>query len=97
MSRPGEFELIERYFAPISSSGSFGLRDDAAMIAVPDGMRLVVTQDAVASGIHFLSDDPPETIAAKALRVNLSDLAAKGAAPSGFSLALGLPSDRSGT
>lgn len=93
MARPGEFELIERYFAPLSGEGSFGLKDDAALIDVPDGMELAVTQDAIAAGIHFLASDPPDAIARKALRVNLSDLAAKGATPTQFSLALGLPSD----
>ena len=90
-SRPGEFELIARHFAPLAgSAGAFGLRDDAALLDVTPGSRLVVTQDAVAAGVHFFADDPPELIARKALRVNLSDLAAKGARPTGFSLALGL-------
>lgn len=89
-ARPGEFELIERYFAPLSAEGSFGLADDAAMIRVTPGKALAVTQDAIAAGVHFFPDDPPDTIARKALRTNLSDLAAKGATPAGFSLALGL-------
>ncbi|MEZ5872636.1 MAG: thiamine-phosphate kinase [Nitratireductor sp.] len=90
-SRPGEFEIIARYFAPLAgSAGAFGLRDDAALLDVTPGARLVVTQDAVAAGIHFFADDPPELVAKKALRVNLSDLSAKGARPTGFSLALGL-------
>jgi len=91
--RPGEFELIERYFAPLSGPGAFGLKDDAALLKVRPGRAIVVTQDAIAAGIHFFADDPPASIAAKALRVNLSDLAAKGATPVSFSLALGLPPD----
>jgi thiamine-monophosphate kinase len=93
MARPGEFELIERYFAPMAGDGSFGLRDDAALLSAAPGSSLVVTQDAIAAGIHFFADDPPASIARKALRVNLSDLAAKGARPLAFSLALGLPGD----
>jgi thiamine-monophosphate kinase len=92
-ARPGEFELIARYFAPLSGKGSFGLLDDAALVKVTPGKALAVTQDAIAAGVHFLSDDPPGTIAKKALRVNLSDLAAKGAVPMAFSLALGLHPD----
>lgn len=89
--RPGEFELIARYLAPISGPGAFGLLDDAAAIAPPPGCDLVVTKDALVAGKHFFADDPPDTIARKALRVNLSDLAAKGATPLGFLLALALP------
>ena len=91
--RPGEFELIEGYFAPLAGRGAFGLKDDAALMKVRPGRALVVTQDAIAAGVHFFADDPPESVAAKVLRVNLSDLAAKGAKPVSFSLALGLPPD----
>ena len=93
MARPGEFELIERYFAPLSAEGSFNLIDDAALLEIAPGRKLVLTQDAIAENIHFLPDDPPHLVAAKALRVNLSDLVAKGAVPKGFSLALGLHPD----
>lgn len=92
-ARPGEFELIAAYFAPLSGEGSFGLLDDAALVRVTPGKALVMTQDAIAAGVHFLRDDDPSSIARKALRVNLSDLAAKGATPSAFSLALGLHED----
>jgi thiamine-monophosphate kinase len=92
-ARPGEFELIARYFAPLSGEGSFGLADDAALVVVTPGKSLAMTQDAIAAGVHFFPDDPPRTIAMKALRVNLSDLAAKGAVPRAFSLALGLHPD----
>src|SRR5580692_4469249 len=91
--RPGEFELIAQLFAPLSHSapGAFGLTDDAATIAPPPGEELVVTTDALVEGVHFLSDDPPGTIAKKSLRMNLSDLAAKAAAPLAYLLALSLP------
>lgn len=87
--RPGEFSLIERYFAPFADADAFGLRDDAALLT-PTGNDMAITQDALAAGVHFLADDPPALIAKKALRVNLSDLAAKGAVPRAISLALGL-------
>lgn len=91
--RPGEFELIAAYFAPLAGEGSFGLLDDAALVRVTPGKALAMTQDATAAGVHFLREDDPASIARKALRVNLSDLAAKGAVPSAFSLALGLHDD----
>ena len=83
--------LIARFFAPIAGPGGLGLRDDAALIAPPPGHDLVVTVDALVAGGHFFPDDPPAGIALKALAVNLSDLAAKGADPLGFTLALALP------
>lgn len=91
--RLGEFELIKRYLAPLSrqAAGSFNLTDDAAIIAVPPGAELVVTTDAMIENIHFLARDGAERIARKLLRVNLSDLAAKGAEPLGYQLVLGLP------
>jgi len=86
----GEDNLIARYFKPLATDpGAFGLTDDAAVLAA-SGSDLVVTTDAIVEGVHFLGDDPPETIAKKALRVNLSDLAAKGAVPAGFVLTLAL-------
>ncbi len=91
-SKYGEFALIADLFAPLAKTpGAFGLTDDAATLAVPRGHELVVTADALVAGVHFFEDDPPETIARKALRVNLSDLAAKGAVPIGYLLALSLP------
>jgi thiamine-monophosphate kinase len=93
MARPDEDGLIARYLAPIAGAGGLGLLDDAALVAVPPGHELVVTADAVVAGIHFLPDDPPASIARKALGVNLSDLAAKGADPLGFMLVLALPDD----
>jgi thiamine-monophosphate kinase len=86
----GEDSLIARYFRPLATdSGAFGLIDDAALLNYEDN-DLVVTTDAIVEGVHFLPDDPPDTIARKALRVNLSDLAAKGAVPAGFVLTLAL-------
>lgn len=86
----GEESLIARYFKPLASDpGAFGLTDDAAVLKAL-GEDIVVTTDAIVEGVHFLSDDPPHTVAKKALRVNLSDLAAKGASPAGFVLTLAL-------
>jgi thiamine-monophosphate kinase len=89
-SASGEDALIARYFRPLATDpGAFGLDDDAAALR-PDGSDVVVTTDAIVEGVHFLADDPPDTVARKALRVNLSDLAAKGAIPAGFVLTLAL-------
>jgi thiamine-monophosphate kinase len=86
----GEDQLIVRYFRPLASDpGAFNLTDDAAVLKA-GGDDLVVTTDAIVEGVHFLPDDPPDTIARKALRVNLSDLAAKGATPAGFVMTLAL-------
>src|SRR4051794_848565 len=86
----GEDSLIARYFRPIATDpGAFGLDDDAAALK-SSGDDIVVTTDAVVEGVHFLASDPPATVARKALRVNLSDLAAKGALPAGFVLTLAL-------
>lgn len=88
-----EDDIIQTYFAPLAAAaeGAFGLTDDAAAIACPDGAELVVTTDALISGVHFLPDDPPADIAAKALSVNLSDLAGKGVEPLAYTLSLSLP------
>jgi len=85
-----EDSLIARYFKPIATDpGAFALDDDAAALKA-QGADIVVTTDAIVEGVHFLPGDPPDTIARKALRVNLSDLAAKGALPAGFVLTLAL-------
>ena len=90
----GEDRLISHYFKPIATHpGAFGLVDDAAVIAPPAGCDLVLKTDGIVGGVHFFADDPPDTIARKALRVNLSDLAAKGAKPLGFLLTLALPKE----
>jgi thiamine-monophosphate kinase len=86
----GEDSLIARYFRPLATDpGAFGLIDDAAILKAL-GDDIVITTDAIVEGVHFLPDDPPDTIARKALRVNLSDLAAKGVIPAGFVLTLAL-------
>jgi thiamine-monophosphate kinase len=88
----GEDLLIARYFRPLATDpGAFHLDDDTAALK-PDGNDIVVTTDAIVEGVHFLPDDPPDTVARKALRANLSDLAAKGAMPAGFVLTLALRS-----
>jgi thiamine-monophosphate kinase len=88
----GEDRLIARYFRPLATHpGALGLADDAACYTPPAGCDLVLTKDALVAGVHFFADDPPDAVARKALRVNLSDLAAKGARPQGFLLALALP------
>jgi thiamine-monophosphate kinase len=95
-TRPiGEFALIARYFAPLSREvpGAYGLTDDAAWVRAEPGLDWVVTSDAVVAGVHFLPDDPPALVARKALRVNLSDLAAKGATPRFYLLDAVLPKD----
>jgi thiamine-monophosphate kinase len=91
VTRPGETELIARYFAPLAAAGGLGLRDDAARVTPIPGWDLVVTVDALVESVHFLPGDPPGSIARKALGVNVSDLAAKGADPLGYVLALALP------
>ncbi len=78
-----EFEIIERYFLPLAMGRAevAGFRDDAAVLDVPEGCQLVVTSDTLNEGVHFLEHEAPGHIAQRALRVNLSDLAAMGAAP----------------
>ncbi len=91
----GEFELIARYFAPLAEAapGAQGLRNDAALFDPAADDSLVLTVDAMVAGVHFLPEDPPETIGRKLLRVNLSDLAAMGARPRGYLLATTFPGD----
>src|SRR3954468_5041859 len=85
-----EDSLIARYFRPLATDpGAVNLGDDAAVLDGQGG-DIVVTTDAIVEGVHFLSGDAPETVVRKALRVNLSDLAAKGATPAGFVLTLAL-------
>jgi thiamine-monophosphate kinase len=87
-----EFEIIAEIFAPLASApGAFGLKDDAAAIPARPGFDLIVTTDQIAEGTDFFAFDTPSGIARKALRVNLSDLAAKGAAPAYYLLNLALP------
>lgn len=88
-----EEDLIQRYLAPLAVgyAGAFGLRDDCAAISIPPDMDLVVKTDPVRAGVHFFADDAPEDISWKALAVNISDLAAKGATPLAYLLALSFP------
>lgn len=87
--RPGEFDIIQDIFSPLAQRqpGAFNLTDDAAILRPPTGTELVMTKDAMVSGVHFLASDDPGHIARKLLRVNLSDLAAMGAEPLGYLLA----------
>ncbi len=87
----GEFGRIREFFAPLAAPGGLGLKDDAALVECAAGRQLVVTVDAIVEGVHYLPDDPPELIAKKLLRVNLSDLAAKGARPLYYLLVTVLP------
>lgn len=93
MTRPSEDEIIARFFAPLAGPAALGLDDDAALLRPSPGHELVLTKDALVGGVHFFADDPPASIARKALRVNLSDLAAKRSHPLGFLLGLALPPD----
>src|SRR5580704_8059969 len=87
-----EDRLIARYFKPLARDpGAFGLIDDVAILTPPEGYDLVLKTDPIICGVHFFAQDPPDAIARKALRVNLSDLAGKGASPRGFLLALAIP------
>ena len=88
-----EFDMIERYFLPLTGghAGTAGLRDDAAVLDIPDGHELVVTSDTLNENVHFLAGDKPENIVRKALRVNLSDLAAMGATPLCYQLNIAFP------
>ena len=92
-ARPGEFEIIGRYFRPLSRSlpGAAALADDTATVAIGAGNEPVVTVDTMVAGVHFLPGDPADLIARKLLRVNLSDLAASGASPLTYFVAMSLP------
>jgi len=90
---PSERELIEEVLAPLARAddGSLGLTDDAAFLEHRLGRDLVITQDTLIEGVHFRAADAPGQVAQKSLRVNLSDLAAKGAAARCYFLSLALP------
>lgn len=92
-SLPSEFELIARYFARLSAGfpGAYGLLDDAAVISPSAGHELVVKTDTIVGGVDFTEDTGAYLIARKALRVNLSDLAGKGAVPRAYLVDLVLP------
>lgn len=90
---PGEEMLIAEYFAPLADAwpGAFGLRDDCASLSPAPGHEIVIKTDPVRAGVHFFPHDPPADIAWKALAVNISDLAAKGARPLAYLLAVSFP------
>jgi thiamine-monophosphate kinase len=92
-ARLGEFELIARYFAPLAKGfkGAGGLKSDNAFLAADARHDLVVKTDTIVAGVHFLTDEKPGFVGAKALRVCLSDLAAGGASPYAYQLSLALP------
>lgn len=95
MSGVDEFGEIARLFRPLTggAAGAFDLLDDAAVVPQRPGFDLVVTKDAIVEGVHFPAGESPELIARKLVRVNLSDLAAKAAAPFGCFLAVAWPSN----
>ncbi|MBH89371.1 MAG: thiamine-phosphate kinase [Magnetovibrio sp.] len=92
-SRPNEFDLIKKYLSPLTQAevGAALLRDDAAVVKTKKNYQLVVTMDTLISDVHFVEETPPDLIASKCLRVNISDLAAMGADPAYYSLSLSLP------
>ena len=87
----GEFELIERFFKRPTGRNPLGVGDDCALLQPAPGMQLAISTDLLVEGRHFLSTVDPARLGHKALAVNLSDLAACGASPLAFSLALALP------
>jgi len=88
-----EFDLIKRYFTRPTPSASLGVGDDAALLQVAEGMQLAVSTDMLVSGTHFYADADPYLLGHKTLAVNLSDLAAMGAAPRWATLSLALPEE----
>ena len=87
----GEFELIERFFKRPARRAALGVGDDCALLRPQEGMQLAISSDMLVEGRHFLSTVDPARLGHKALAVNLSDLAACGATPLAFTLALALP------
>lgn len=94
----GEFDVIATYFRPLTQDRdeALGLTDDAGLLTPPTGSQLVVTTDALVAGRHFLADMDPASLGHKVLGVNLSDLAAMGATPQAYTLALAAPKPLSG-
>ena len=91
LPRTGEFDLIARHFSPPVRRAALGVGDDCALLNIDAGMQLAVSCDMLVEGRHFLSTVAPERLGHKALAVNLSDLAACGAEPLAFTLALAMP------
>lgn len=92
--RLSEFERIARFFAPLAGAGALDLSDDVALIDGPGETQYALTTDTIIEGVDYFPDDPPAQVAQKLLRVNLSDLAAKGAKPFGYLLTTALPKTR---
>ena len=90
-----EFDLIKKYFVPISSIESQNLSNDGAVFKPKKDFDYVVSTDTIVEKIHFIGNEPPDQIAKKALRTNLSDLAAMGADPEFYSLSISLPKAKS--
>ena len=86
-----EFDFISEYLAPLAGPGGLGLKDDAAILKPRDGTDLILTKDTMVEGVHFPTNDYGTSLSSKLLRVNLSDLAAKGAIPVGYLLSVALP------
>src|SRR5262245_59964803 len=86
-----EVDLIQRYFVRSPGKAVLGIGDDCALVHAREGRELAVSTDTLVSGIHFFADTDPQKLGHKALAVNLSDLAAMGAEPQWFTLALTLP------
>jgi thiamine-monophosphate kinase len=91
MPLPAEFDLIARHFRPLAGEGALNLTDDAAILTLPPGRELVITTDTMVAGVHYLPESPAFGIARKLLRVNLSDIAAMGATPFAYLLAVSMP------
>ena len=91
MSALGEFDLIAAYFTRPVQRAVLGVGDDCALLAPGHGMQMAISSDMLVEGRHFLSTVAPDRLGHKALAVNLSDLAACGARPVAFTLALSMP------
>ncbi len=91
MTLPPEFSRIARHFRPLAGPGALNLEDDAAVFAPPPGRELVMTADAMVEGVHFLPGTAASLVARKLMRVNLSDLAAMGAAALGYLVTISVP------
>ncbi|GAB6854509.1 thiamine-phosphate kinase [Asaia astilbis] len=87
----GEFDFIDRFFKPLAGEGALGLSNDAALFDVPSDKQIVLSTDTLVEAVHFLPDDPAETIGRKLLRVSLSDCAAMGAVPRAYLLNISRP------
>lgn len=91
MELPPEFQIIDQYFKKLSGPEALDLTDDAAIVSLNQNEEIVLTMDAMSEGVHFFKNDPADLIARKLLRCNISDIAAMGAKPYGYLLALSLP------